>query len=102
VKTFTNPPPDPDAANTAAWRAADVGGANGHGNARSLARILSLISLGGNANGVQLLRPETIPYVPDGKIRRTSFAYVMNKMAAGIEGSERTARYMTLFYEALA
>ncbi len=37
----------PAIANTAAWRAADIGAANGHGNARSLARILSAISLGG-------------------------------------------------------
>jgi hypothetical protein len=29
-------------------------------------------------------------------------AYVMNKMGAGIEGSERTARYMTLIYDAVA
>lgn len=59
-KTFLGPPPDPLAANTAPWRAADMGAINGHGNARSLARILSAISLGGTVNGVQLLRPDTI------------------------------------------
>jgi CubicO group peptidase (beta-lactamase class C family) len=152
LKTFTGPPPDATRANTAAWRAADIGGANGHANARSLARILSAISLGGKVNGVQLLQPrtiemifdvqsdgpdlvllghplrfglgyalpqpQTIPFIPDEKIcfwggwggswetmnpdRRATLAYVMNKMAPGIQGSDRTARYFTLIYEALA
>ncbi len=44
-------------ANTAAWRAADIGAANGHTNARALAKILSAISLGGTVDGVQLLKP---------------------------------------------
>lgn len=151
VKTLIGPPPDPNLANTAAWRAADMGAVNGHTNARSLARILSVVSLGGTVNGVQLLRPETVdtiydiqtdgpdvvllghpvrrglgfglpqletfPFVPEGKIcfwggwggswetmnpdHRATAAYVMNKMAPGIEGSDRTARYFNLIYEAL-
>jgi CubicO group peptidase (beta-lactamase class C family) len=60
LKTFTGPAPDPTVANTPEWRTADIGAAHGHGNARSLARILSAISLGGNVDGVRLLRPETI------------------------------------------
>jgi CubicO group peptidase (beta-lactamase class C family) len=60
VKTFTGPPADAAAANTAAWRLADIGAANGHGNARSVARILSVISRGGEVDGIRLLRPETI------------------------------------------
>jgi CubicO group peptidase (beta-lactamase class C family) len=66
VKTFTSFPPDTDGAEVAAstgWRQADIGGANGHGNARALARALSPISLGGTANGVQLLSPETIELI---------------------------------------
>lgn len=39
-KTFSGPPPNADAANTPAWREADLGALNGHGNARSLATIL--------------------------------------------------------------
>lgn len=150
-KTFLGPPPDAADANTPQWRAADLGAVNGHGNARSLARILSCISLGGKANGVQLLqpqtierifevqsdgpdqvlavplkwglgfglpKPETVPYLPDGKLcfwggwggssvvmdvgRRTTISYVMNKMGPGTLGSERTARYLTLIFEALS
>lgn len=62
-KTFSGPPPNADAANTPAWRAADLGALNGHGNSRSLARILSAISLGGKAGGVQLLKPETVELI---------------------------------------
>jgi CubicO group peptidase (beta-lactamase class C family) len=66
VKTFASFPPDTDTAmivETVSWRRADIGGVNGHGNARALARALSPISLGGKANGVQLLRPETIELI---------------------------------------
>ena len=34
--------PDADDANTAGWRRADIGAANGHANARSVARIMSV------------------------------------------------------------
>jgi CubicO group peptidase (beta-lactamase class C family) len=49
-KTFSAPPLTPEtaeAANTIAWRRADIGASNGHRNARSLARPLSPISLDG-------------------------------------------------------
>jgi len=63
VKTFTGPAPDANDANTAAWRRADIGAANGHGNARSVARILSVISRDGEVDGIRLLRPETIELI---------------------------------------
>ena len=62
-KTFSGPPPNADAANTPAWREADLGALNGHGNARSLAAIQSAISLGGTTRGVQLLKPETVELI---------------------------------------
>jgi CubicO group peptidase (beta-lactamase class C family) len=64
-KTFSAPPPNAEAANTAAWRHADLGALNGHGNARSLVRMLSAIALGGTVNGVRLLRPDTIERIFD-------------------------------------
>ena len=48
---------------TAAWRQAEIPADNGHGNARSVARINSLVSNGGRVDGVQLLSPETINLV---------------------------------------
>ncbi|MBO0728404.1 MAG: beta-lactamase family protein [Acidimicrobiaceae bacterium] len=65
VRTFTGPPADAANANTAAWRAADIGAANGHGNARSVARMLSPITLGGAANGTRLLSDEAIKTIFD-------------------------------------
>ena len=46
VKTLTGPAAEADVANTPGWRRADIGAANGHGNARSLARIMSLVARG--------------------------------------------------------
>merc|ERR1711939_1038950 len=46
-KVFTNPVLDSNGANTRAWRQAEMGAGNGHSNSQGLARILSVISLGG-------------------------------------------------------
>lgn len=150
VRTFTGPPMHASHANTAEWRRADMGGVNGHGNARSVARVMSVISRGGEVDGVRLLRPETIdlifdqqadgpdlvlgvplrwgigyglpkpetlPYVPEGRIcfwggwggsliimdldRRMTISYMMNRMAPGIIGSDRSAAYVSAVYASL-
>jgi CubicO group peptidase (beta-lactamase class C family) len=54
-RVFFNPYIDPDTASTVAWRRAELGGSNGHGNARSVAAIQSVVSCGGEARGVRLL-----------------------------------------------
>jgi CubicO group peptidase (beta-lactamase class C family) len=149
-KTLTGPPAAADVANTPGWRLADIGAANGHGNARSVARIMSVVSRGGEVDGVRLLSPGTIdlifrepldgvdlvlgvplrfgigfglpkpdllPWIPDEKIcfwggwggsmiimdtgRRMTISYMMNKMAAGIIGSDRSAAYGQAIYDAV-
>lgn len=60
IKTFTGPAPDASIANTEAWRRADIGAANGHGNARSVARAQAVVANGGTLDGVSLLSPATI------------------------------------------
>jgi CubicO group peptidase (beta-lactamase class C family) len=65
VKTFTGPAPDASVAWTEAWRRADIGAANGHGNARSVARIQSVVANGGAVDGVRLLSPPTIERIFD-------------------------------------
>src|SRR5215472_8400018 len=151
VKTLTGPLVAAEQANTPEWRLADIGAANGHGNARSVARILSAVSRGGEVDGVRLVRPETldmifreqadgvdlvlgvplrygigyglpqlatIPYIPDGRIcfwggwggsviimdldRRMTVAYMMNKMGAGIIGSDRAEQYTRAIYAAVS
>ena len=150
VKTFTGPTPNAEDANTEGWRNADIGAANGHANARSVARVMSVIPRGGEIDGIKLLSPQTIdlifreqsngidlvlgvplrfgigyglpladtiPYIPDGKIcfwggwggsliimdtdRRLTIAYMMNKMGAGVIGSDRGAQYVQAVYDAV-
>jgi CubicO group peptidase (beta-lactamase class C family) len=150
VRTLTGPAFGAEVANTPGWRGADIGGGNGHGNARSVARILSAIARGGTVDGVRLLNPatielifqeqahgpdvvlgvplrwgigyglpeaETLPGLPQEKIcfwggwggsmiimdlgRRLTISYMMNKMGPGIIGSERSAAYTRLVYDAL-
>ena len=52
-----NPPIPAEAANTEAWRRADIPSANGFGNARSVAAVQSVLSAGGQVRGVRLLSP---------------------------------------------
>lgn len=59
-KVFTGPAVDASEAWTDRWRGADIGSANGHGNARSLARIQSVVSHGGAVGDVQLLANRTL------------------------------------------
>jgi len=150
VKTLTGPPVEAGVANTPGWRLADIGAANGHGNARSVARIMSVVSRGGEIDGIRLLSPGTIdlifreqlngtdlvlgvplrlgigyglprldllPWIPDEKIcfwggwggsmiimdtgRRMTISYMMNKMAPGIIGSDRSATYGQAIYDAV-
>jgi CubicO group peptidase (beta-lactamase class C family) len=60
VKTLTGPLIDASAANTAPWRQACIGAANGHSNARAVARIQAVVANGGELDGVRLLSPDTI------------------------------------------
>ncbi len=60
VKTFTGPAPTADTAWTPEWRRADIGAANGHGNARSLAWSQSAITNRGVVKGRRLLSEATI------------------------------------------
>lgn len=150
IKTFTSPLFPAETVNTVPWRRAEIGGVNGHGNARALCRILSALALDGVVDGHRLLSPATIelvfreqargtdlvlgiplrwgigfglpepatlPYVPEGRVcfwggyggslnvvdldRRLTISYVMNKMNAGIIGSDRSAEYVTAVYDAL-
>jgi CubicO group peptidase (beta-lactamase class C family) len=65
IRTFTGPAIDATAANTEAWRRAEIPAANGHGNARSVARIQSVLACGGAVDGVRLLSPRAIELIFD-------------------------------------
>ncbi|MFZ4687678.1 MAG: serine hydrolase domain-containing protein [Polymorphobacter sp.] len=51
----TNPPIDPLDTRTRAWRGAEIPAANGHGNARSVAEIQTLLANGGVSKGKRIL-----------------------------------------------
>jgi len=54
AKSLANPTVDANFVNTPTWRQAEIGSANGHGNANALARICSTIALGGKGDGISL------------------------------------------------
>jgi CubicO group peptidase (beta-lactamase class C family) len=60
LKAFLNPPTAPDTFNGRAWRGAEIPAANGHGNARGIARVYSALANGGAIDGVRVLSPEQI------------------------------------------
>ena len=61
-KVLANPPDlfQPGVVNTREWRAAEIPAANGHGNARALARLYGALARGGELNGVRVLSPAAI------------------------------------------
>jgi len=63
VKTMTGPAPSAELAWTEGWRRAEIGAANGHGNARGVARIQAIVANGGEVDGVRLLSPKTIDLI---------------------------------------
>jgi CubicO group peptidase (beta-lactamase class C family) len=61
LRTVVNPLLDVQTGcNSAEFRRVSVAGINGHGNARSIARAQSVISHGGEVDGVRLLSTETV------------------------------------------
>ena len=59
-KVMFNPPILPEAVNTREWRAAEIPAANGHTNARALARVYGALACGGVLDGVRVLSRESI------------------------------------------
>ncbi|MFJ4652177.1 serine hydrolase domain-containing protein [Nocardia sp. NPDC088792] len=147
-KTLFQPLLDFAEVGTPEWRSAELGGMGGHGNARSIARLQSLISNGGELSGRRFLSGKTIdlifeqqsdgvdlaimlplrfgigyglpqsqtaPHVPDGRVcwwaglggamvvndldHRVTFAYAMNRMAAGLIGSDRADAYLKATFD---
>lgn len=65
VRTFTGPFVNVGETRTDRWKTAEIPAANGHGNARSVARVQSLVSHGGEVDGVRLLSPKTLDLIFD-------------------------------------
>jgi CubicO group peptidase (beta-lactamase class C family) len=137
LRTLVNPPVGGETTAEGWWKRAEIPAAGGHGNARSVAAVQSVIACSGEARGTRLLSEEgvralfaeqangtdlvlnvplryglgyglaseTLPMGPNmcawggygGSVvfndldSRTTFAYVMNRMEAGLVGDERGA-----------
>jgi CubicO group peptidase (beta-lactamase class C family) len=63
VRTLTNPLIPPAVTRTRPFLAAELGGLNGQGNARSVARVQSIVSHDGTIDGRRFLSPRTIERV---------------------------------------
>lgn len=98
AKTFRSPPPDATRANSALWRRADIGAANGHANARGVARLLSVVALGARAvDGVMLLSEETIARIFEEQARGVDLASGASMRVGigfGLTGKETMADWL--------
>ncbi len=60
ARAFMNPPAIGRGPNVPEWRRAEIPGANGHGDARSLARVYGTLARGGDVDGLHVLAPESV------------------------------------------
>lgn len=60
IKVLTNPLLSVKDSKTRAWRAAEIPASNGHGNARSVARVTAALACGGKLDNIRLLSLHTI------------------------------------------
>lgn len=71
MRTYLNPPMDARMAWTTEWRRCESPAANGHGNARSVAQVQSVLSHRGEVNGKRFLSEKTCELVFDEQARGT-------------------------------
>lgn len=69
LRTLANPAPDATYSHRDDWCRADIGAANGHGNARSVARLQSIIACEGQLAGRRWLWPDTVARIFDVQAR---------------------------------
>lgn len=85
VSAWGNPPLFPAELpwNTRAYHAAEIAGAGGIADARSMARYYGCMALGGSLNGVEILKPETVAL---GRAEQSRFMdpYIAEAMAFGV------------------
>ncbi|MEV7425129.1 MULTISPECIES: serine hydrolase domain-containing protein [unclassified Streptomyces] len=69
LAAMTNPVLTPDIANSAAWRAAEIPAANGHGTARAVAALYGIFAGRGRYGEHRVLSAETVERVREGQGR---------------------------------
>jgi CubicO group peptidase (beta-lactamase class C family) len=77
ARTFANPAGDARDSWTLGWKQAEIPAANGHGNARSVAKIHAVLANLGESQGVRLLSEETARSVVQPRISGNDLALGM-------------------------
>ncbi|MFW9995617.1 MAG: serine hydrolase domain-containing protein [Candidatus Odinarchaeota archaeon] len=78
MKIATNPPVKEEEVNTRAWRAVEIPAANGHGNARSIARIGSILASGGVLDDKRIISRVTVENaIEEQKSGRDPYAFYL-------------------------
>lgn len=75
LRTMTGPFLSAREANTERWRRAELGALTGIGNARSVARVQSVMSHGGEVDGVRLLSPDTVDRAIESRVEGTDLVH---------------------------
>ena len=68
IKMFLNPGGVREKSGDREWQAAEIPAANGHGNARSVAKIASIIACEGELDGIRLISQETVEKILEEQI----------------------------------
>ena len=86
--------------NTDRWRRAEMPASNGHGNARSIVQVLSILANGGEAQGLRFCGPDTIERIFEvqahgrdlvlGYNMKFGIGYGLNSEAAPLGVNDRT------------
>lgn len=83
VRTFKSPSVSALASRTSAWRRAEIPAANGHGNARAVAKIHTVLANEGLVDGKRVLSAETCRSVMQARIEGKDLVFG-NPMAFGL------------------
>lgn len=94
VKTFRYPAATALESRTEGWRKAEIPAANGHGNARSVARIHSVLANMGEAHGVKLFSESLAKEVMKPRIEGTDMALQV-PMSFGLGFGINTAKLLS-------
>lgn len=70
-------PPFAPANNDPRWREAQLPAANGHANARALARVYGALARGGEIDGIRLLSPEAVKQAAAERVRSADAVLIM-------------------------
>jgi CubicO group peptidase (beta-lactamase class C family) len=95
-KTFANPIVAAEASWTPEWRRAEIPAANGHGNARSVARVQSIVSHGGTVDGKTFISQQTLDRIFEVQMNETDLilgiplTFGIGYGMLGLPGMERT------------